>query len=98
MSEEAQESCNKYIKRYRQDFARKCSTIKNVEDVFGRLLVVSDPFISSLKKLPAKKLKSFSPEVIDLLIPPPEEVASNFYNLSFEENSGSDSNDTSDDC
>lgn len=52
MSEDAQESCNKYIKRYREDFARKCSRTKSMEDLFLRLLVASDPYISSLKKLP----------------------------------------------
>lgn len=55
MSEEAQESCNKYIKQFRQNFTRKCSRIKNMEDVLLRLLVTSDPFISSLRKLPQKK-------------------------------------------
>ena len=34
MSEEAQESCNKFIKRFREDFSRKCDRIKNMEDIF----------------------------------------------------------------
>jgi hypothetical protein len=33
-SEETQESCNKFIKRFREDFARKCSREKNLRDVF----------------------------------------------------------------
>ena len=61
MSEEAQESCNKYIKRFREDFARECDRTKNLESVFHRLLVSSDPLIPSLRKLPPKKLKSLSP-------------------------------------
>lgn len=70
MSEEAQESCNKYIKRFREDFSRKCDRIKNMEDIFCRLLVTSDPIISSLRKLPPKKLRSLSPYAVELLIPP----------------------------
>ncbi|KAK4872369.1 hypothetical protein RN001_014398 [Aquatica leii] len=58
MSEEAQESCNKFIKQYRQDFARKCSRTKTMEDVFQRLLVASDPVISSIQKLPLLKTPS----------------------------------------
>lgn len=65
MSEDAQESCNKYIKRYREDFTRKCSRTKTMEDLFLRLLVASDPFISSLRKLPQKKFKSLSSEAIE---------------------------------
>lgn len=65
MSEDAQESCNKYIKRYYEDFTRKCSRTKTMEDLFLRSLVASDPFISSLRKLPKKKLKSLSTEAID---------------------------------
>lgn len=70
MSEEAKESCNKYIKRFREDFSRKCDRIKNMEDIFCRLLVTSDPIISSLRKLPPKKLRSLSPYAVELLISP----------------------------
>lgn len=69
MSEEAQESCNKDIKKFRENFARKCDREKNVEDVFRRLLITSDPIISSLRKLPKKKLHSLSPDAIELLDP-----------------------------
>ncbi|XP_071571307.1 uncharacterized protein [Temnothorax nylanderi] len=70
MSEDAQESCNKYIKRYCEDFARKCSRTKTMEDLFLRLLASSDPYISSLRKLPQKKLKSLYPETVKLLTSP----------------------------
>ena len=55
MSEEAQKSCNKFIKKFRRDFSRKCSRTKTMEDVICRLLVTSDPLISRLRKVPAKK-------------------------------------------
>lgn len=67
MSEEAQESCNKHIKNFRENYARKCDRSKNITDVFQRLLITSDPVISSLRKLPKKKLKLLSRDAIDLL-------------------------------
>lgn len=70
MSEEAQESCNKYIKKFRRDFSRKCDRTKTMEDVFSRLLVTSDPLISSLRKLPSKRLRSLTADAVELLIPP----------------------------
>ncbi|KAK7791956.1 hypothetical protein R5R35_004579 [Gryllus longicercus] len=76
MSEEAQESCNKFIKQYRQDFARKCTRVKNMEDVFQRLLVASDPVISSIRKLPKKKLKALDAEAVRLLKAPSYEAPS----------------------
>lgn len=41
-----------------------------MEDVFNRLLVTSDPYIFSLRKVPQKKLKSLSWEAVELLCPP----------------------------
>lgn len=70
MSEEAQESCNKYFKKYRENFARKSFRQKTMEDVFNRFLMSSDPYISSCRKLPTKRLKSLSTEVISLLSAP----------------------------
>lgn len=70
LSEDAQESRNKDIKRYRQDFSRKCSRKANMADVFNRLMVTSDPVISSIRKLPQKPLKTLVFEVVQLLQPP----------------------------
>lgn len=70
LSEEAQESCNKYIKKSRQDYARKCSRLSNMEDVLNRLLIMSDPLICSFRKLPKKKLRCLSSEAIALLKEP----------------------------
>lgn len=70
MSEEAQESCNKVIKKTRQDFARKCSRIKTMEDIFLRLFIKSDPVISAISNsysLNQKKNKPLSTEAMDLL-------------------------------
>ena len=53
MSEEAQESCNKFVKKIHQDFSRKCSRAKTMKDIFRSLLVTSNPLISSLQKLNA---------------------------------------------
>ena len=54
MSEETQESCNKFIKRYLRDFARKCSRQKNVQDffskVFGRFRSIDFEFAKNSSK------------------------------------------------
>lgn len=70
LSEEAQEARNKDIKRYHEGFSRKCSRKNTLEDVFHMLLVSSDPFISSLRKLPKKKIKKLPEEVVAMLLPP----------------------------
>lgn len=41
--EDAQEARNKDMKKYRQYFARKHSRLTNMQDVFKRLLFISDP-------------------------------------------------------
>lgn len=98
MSEDAQESCNKYIKRYREDFTRKCSRTKTMEDLFLRLLVTFDPFISSLRKLPKKKLKIMSPEAVELLIPPTivSEASTSSTSFSISESSEYDTDGSTD--
>lgn len=70
LSEDAQESRNKDIKRFRENFSRKCSREINMQDVFNRLLVTSDPYISNVRKLPLKPLKTLAPEAVELLKPP----------------------------
>ena len=52
LSEEVQEARNNDIKRYREDFSIKCSRVKTMGDVFKRLLVTSDSYIYSIRKLP----------------------------------------------
>ncbi|XP_076292832.1 uncharacterized protein LOC143215029 [Lasioglossum baleicum] len=70
MSEDAQESLNKCIKKFRENLSRKSSRLKTMEDVMHRLLLNSDPYISSFRKLPKKKLRSLFPEAIALLQTP----------------------------
>ncbi|KAF2891289.1 hypothetical protein ILUMI_14884 [Ignelater luminosus] len=70
LSEEARESTNKLIRRYRKNVFRKYSRVKNLEAVFGRLLAATDPYVASLRKPPQKKLKSLLPDAIDLLLQP----------------------------
>lgn len=70
MSEEAQESFNKYNKKFGQDYARKCGRKENMEDLLSRLLIDSDPYILNIKKHKTKNLRHLSPEAADLLIEP----------------------------
>ena len=46
-----------------------------MHDVFNRLLVISDPYILSIRKLLQKPLKSLSPEAIELIDTPTFHVA-----------------------
>ena len=67
LSEEAQESRNKDIKRYREHFSRKCSRESTMTDLFHWLLVSSDPLMSSLRSDQPKKNKNLSSEALKLL-------------------------------
>lgn len=67
MSEEAQESCNKLIKKFRKDFSRKSNRQQTMNDVFLRLLIMSYPIVSSFYKVPMKNIKSLSAEATQLL-------------------------------
>lgn len=64
LGEEAQEARHKDVKRYRELYSRKFSRQKTMEDVFHNLLISSDPYITSLRKLSGKGMKKYSPEVI----------------------------------
>lgn len=66
-SEEAQEARNKDFKRIRQNHTRKMSRLQTNEDLIHGLLVSSDPYISSLRKVYTKKKKPFDDEVLHLL-------------------------------
>ena len=71
LSEDAQEARHKDIRRYREGYSRKSLRLNTIKDIFHHLLVSSDPFISSLRKLPKRKLKQLSQDVLPLL-PSPE--------------------------
>ena len=72
LSEEAQESRHKDVRAYRLHHARKDSRVHNMADVFGYMLVTSDPIISSssasrrLKKR-AQNAKTLSKDAVNLL-------------------------------
>lgn len=67
LSEEAQESRNKDLKKYRENFTRKSSRIETNTDLFNKLLLSSDPKISGLHEVKRRK-RSFDPEVIQLFV------------------------------
>lgn len=69
LSEEAQEASNKVFKRFREDYSRKISREKTNEDVLNRLLIASDPFISSMEDT-QKSRKTVDKEVLYLIVPP----------------------------
>lgn len=69
LSEEAAEARNKHFRLYRQNFSRKFSREECNKDVLNRLLLTSDPFLSSNRQRQRKKSKPFSVEAIELLLP-----------------------------
>lgn len=71
LSEEAQESRNKDLKKYREMHTRKLSRVHGNQDLLNRFLISSDPLITSLRKLPQKKSSSLSSDVLALLKEPP---------------------------
>ena len=52
-----------------QNYARKSSRENCNRDIINRLLLTSDPLLSSMKKRPQKKRKPFSSETIGLFMP-----------------------------
>lgn len=69
LSEEAAECRNKHLRQYRQNFARKFSREECNLDVINRLLLTSDPLISSMRPTPKKQTCPFSPEAKQMLLP-----------------------------
>ena len=67
MSEEAQEARNKEIRRYRESFTRKTSRHNTNEDLLKRLLISSDPYITSLRKSIKKPKRTLSNSCLELL-------------------------------
>lgn len=67
MSEEAQESRNKDLKRTRTDHSRKRSRQETNEDIFNYLLVSSDPYITNIRKKTLKREILLLDEAVELL-------------------------------
>lgn len=69
LSEEAAEARNKHFRLYRQNFARKFSRVQCNIDIINRLLLTSDPLITSMRPTPKKKTLPFTKEATSLMIP-----------------------------
>lgn len=69
LSEEAAEARNKHFRMYRYNFARKFSREQCNFDVLNRLLLSSDPLVTSLRPEPKKKSHPFSKQTIEMLLP-----------------------------
>lgn len=69
LSEEAAEARNKHFRVYRENFARKFSRENCNIDVYHRLLLSSDPLISSLRPKKRSIPRTFCPETINMLMP-----------------------------
>ena len=66
---EAQESRNKDVKNFRENFTRKFSRKQTNQDLLNRLLASSDPYISSLRRsFGSKKVLELPQRAKDLLL------------------------------
>ncbi|XP_045509227.1 uncharacterized protein LOC123704774 [Colias croceus] len=76
LSEEAAEARNKHFRSYRQNFSRKFSREVCNLDIYQRLLLTSDPLLSSMRTVKRISQKSFLKETIALLVSaePNEEI------------------------
>lgn len=70
LSEEAAEARNKHFRQYRQNFSRKFSREDSNFDILNRLLLTSDPYMSSIRPKTTKKSKPFRKEALAMLLPP----------------------------
>ncbi|XP_026331961.1 uncharacterized protein LOC113239252 [Hyposmocoma kahamanoa] len=69
LSEEAAEARNKHFRSYRLDFARKFSRVLCNKDIFNRLLLSSDPFLSCMRKRQKLRISHpFLPETVKLFV------------------------------
>lgn len=73
LSEEAAEARNKHFRMYRYNFARKFSRVDCNADIINRLLLSSDPLLTSLRPKPKSRMHTFSKEAIAMLLPPSPE-------------------------
>ncbi|KAE8741256.1 hypothetical protein FOCC_FOCC013211, partial [Frankliniella occidentalis] len=69
LSEEAQESRNKEVRKYRELYTRKLNRVTTNSDLMKKLLITSDPLISSLRT-PQTRPTTISNEMKRLLILP----------------------------
>lgn len=88
LSEEAAEARNKHFRNYRKNFARKFSREDCNLDVLNRLLLTSDPFMSSIRIQVKKKAKPFSATALEMLLP--SQFGSDEENMVGEDNSSDD--------
>ena len=73
MSEEAAEARHKHVRLFRLHRARRDTRLHTIADIFGRLLVTSDPVVSSLgvaTRRNARRNTPLLPEVLGLLKQP----------------------------
>ena len=69
LSEEAAEARNKHFRDYRQNFSRKFSREICNRDIINRLLLNSDPLLSSVRKRLKNKRNAISSEALEFLQP-----------------------------
>lgn len=69
LTEEAAEARNKDFRRYREHHSRKVSRVATNQDILNRLLISSDPLISSMRPMTKKQHLELSDEANEMLLP-----------------------------
>ena len=64
LSEECLEACNKYVRIYRENLARKTSFSDNFRDILVRLLCFSDPVLAVHRQKSLRKAKQKAETVV----------------------------------
>lgn len=70
LSEEALEARNKDFKYFREHYSRKTSRTNTLHDIFNRMLISSDPSISSIRKQNPQIKKSFHEDAVSMFVQP----------------------------
>lgn len=79
LSEEAAEARNKHFRCYRQDYARKFSRESCNQDILNRLLLSSDPVLSSMRTVKKRKAQTFLPETLAMFEAAEPNIAENSF-------------------
>lgn len=97
LSEEAAEARNKHFREYRLNYARKYSREQCNKDIINRLLLTSDPLLSSIRPKLKRSAKPFSKECVELLLPGERETPSTAAAADEMDDSESDGDESSHD-
>lgn len=81
LSEEALEAKHKEFRKNRLSHTRKSSRLNSNKDLINIMLITSDPFISSLRKVDRSKFTHKNTDISEYIVLPEPEILSYSFNL-----------------